>query len=84
LIPFPWRKEGPGDSAGTPNTPRFAAGGGDMKALMKKMAIVFSVLAFFAFGLAGCEKEGPAEKAGKEIDQAFDSAKKELDKATGH
>jgi hypothetical protein len=55
-----------------------------MKAFMKKMTVGFSVLAFCAFGFMGCEKEGPAEKAGKEIDKAFDSAKKELDKATGH
>jgi hypothetical protein len=57
---------------------------GSMKRLMKKMTVVVSVVAFCAFGFMGCEKEGPAEKAGKEIDKAFDSAKKEIDKATGH
>ena len=55
-----------------------------MKEVLKKMMVVISVLAFCAFGFMGCEKEGPAEKAGKEIDNAFDSAKKEIDKATGH
>ena len=55
-----------------------------MKEFLKKMTVVISVLAFCAFGFMGCEKEGPAEKAGKEIDKAFDSAKKEIDKATGH
>ena len=55
-----------------------------MKEVIKKMMVVFSVFAFCAFGFMGCEKEGPAEKAGKEIDKAFDSAKKEIDKATGH
>jgi len=29
-----------------------------------------------------CEKEGTAEKAGKEIDRAMDSAKQKLDDAT--
>jgi len=55
-----------------------------MKEVIRKITIVFTVLAFCAFGFMGCEKEGPAEKAGKEIDKAFDSAKKELDKATEH
>jgi len=30
----------------------------------------------------GCEKEGPAEKAGKKMDEAFDSAKKSFKKLT--
>jgi hypothetical protein len=51
---------------------------------MKRMTVVLSVLAFCAFGLMACEKEGPAEKVGKDIDKAFDSAKKDIDKATGH
>jgi hypothetical protein len=33
-------------------------------------------------GLAGCEKkEGPAERAGKEIDKSVESAGKQLEKA---
>jgi len=35
---------------------------------------VFCAIACFAFGIAGCEK-GTAEKAGKEVDKAIDSAK---------
>ena len=30
----------------------------------------------------GCEKEGPAEKAGKKIDEMVDSAKKEIKRMT--
>lgn len=29
-----------------------------------------------------CEKEGPAEKAGKKVDEALDAAKKEIKKLT--
>ena len=39
-------------------------------------------IAFYAFGIAGCKKEGTAEKAGKEFDQAMDSAKEKLQEAT--
>ncbi len=31
---------------------------------------------------SACEKEGTAEKAGKDIDRALDSAKKKYDEAT--
>jgi len=31
---------------------------------------------------AGCEKEGTAEKAGKEVDKAYDAAKSKLKEAT--
>jgi hypothetical protein len=33
-----------------------------------------ALLTFTAFGLAGCEKEGPAERAGKQVDEAVDDA----------
>ena len=43
----------------------------------------------FGFGICcllisavACEKEGTGEKAGKEIDRAFDSVKKKLDETT--
>ncbi len=39
-----------------------------MKTIRKSLlAILCSV---FAIGLAGCKQEGPAEKAGKELDKA--------------
>ena len=38
--------------------------------------------ALLGFTTVGCEKEGPAEKAGKKIDEALDSAKKTFKKLT--
>jgi hypothetical protein len=39
-------------------------------------------MSVFIFGLSACEKkEGPAERAGKEIDKAVESAGKKLEKA---
>lgn len=39
-------------------------------------------MSIFVFGLSACEKkEGPAERAGKEIDKAVESAGQQLDKA---
>ena len=32
-------------------------------------------------GLPGCEKEGPAERAGKAVDKSIESAGKQLEKA---
>ncbi len=41
-------------------------------------AVAASVL---AFGLSGCEKkEGPAERAGKEVDKAVESVGKKIEK----
>ena len=34
------------------------------------------------FGLSGCKKEGPAEKAGKQIDKAVENAGEQIDKAS--
>jgi hypothetical protein len=53
-----------------------------MKEMLKRM-FVLCVIGLFTVGFIGCEKEGPAEKAGKEIDKAFDSAKKKVEEA-GH
>ncbi|MGD2082057.1 MAG: hypothetical protein PVF91_03775 [Chromatiales bacterium] len=33
-------------------------------------------------GIAGCEQEGPAEKAGKQIDQAMEESAESLEEAT--
>ncbi len=43
---------------------------------------VLCAIAIFAFGITGCKKEGTAEKAGKEVDQALESAKEKLEEAT--
>lgn len=40
-----------------------------------------AVTAALAFALAACEKEGPAERAGKEIDQAVEQAGDKVEEA---
>jgi hypothetical protein len=52
-----------------------------MKSLLAKI-LVLCFSAFLAFTFIGCEKEGPAEKAGKELDQAVESAKEKVEEAT--
>ena len=47
-----------------------------------KLLLVGIVLSCLLIATVACEKEGTAEKAGKEIDRAFDSAKKKLDETT--
>lgn len=46
----------------------------------KKSLISLTAMAVVAMSLAGCEKEGPAEKAGKEIDKAVSQAGQEMEK----
>jgi hypothetical protein len=41
-------------------------------------ALVMTVL---FVGVSGCKKEGPAERAGKNIDQAVEKSGKQLEKA---
>jgi len=50
---------------------------------MKTGKIVSSVLITGAmlFVLSACEKEGPAERAGKEADKAVESVGKQIEKA---
>ena len=52
-----------------------------MKFLRSKI-LILCVGAFFAFAFTACEKEGPAEKAGKTVDQALDSAKEKAEEVT--
>lgn len=53
-----------------------------MKTLVKR-SLVLCLMGFVACGFVGCQKEeGPAEKAGKKIDQAVDSVKKQVHEAT--
>jgi hypothetical protein len=42
--------------------------------MIRKTALI-ALLATFAFGLAACEKQGPAERAGEKIDHAVDTVK---------
>lgn len=45
---------------------------------MKKKVAVLILSVIFAFAIAGCEKEGSAEKAGKEIDKTYKKVEKKV------
>ena len=48
--------------------------------LLKRLLLIGAVLPFaFSLGLAGCKKEGPAERLGKKLDNAAEKAGKKLD-----
>lgn len=51
--------------------------------MMKRRATVSAALVMSALLalLAGCEKPGPAEQAGKEVDKAVDKAGQQIEKA---
>jgi hypothetical protein len=49
---------------------------------MKKFLVIGLAISCLLISAVACEKEGPAEKAGKEVDRAFDSAKQKLNDAT--
>ena len=49
--------------------------------LLKKL-IMICLMAGLAINLVACGEEGTAEKAGKEIDKAFDAAKEKVHEAT--
>ena len=52
-----------------------------MKSLGKSVAATLA-MSILVFGLSACEKkEGPAERAGKEIDKTIDKAGQQLEKA---
>ncbi len=46
----------------------------------KRVAAVLAVGVLFAV-LSGCEKEGPAERAGKAMDKAVENAGQQIEKA---
>jgi hypothetical protein len=50
--------------------------------LLKRTAVGMILLTLIGFTTVGCEKEGPAEKAGKKMDEALDSAKGSIKKMT--
>lgn len=48
--------------------------------LLKRFVLIATALLFvFSLGLAGCKKEGPAERLGKKLDKAAEKAEKKLD-----
>ena len=48
---------------------------------MIKTVVVALLLGCLVIGASGCRKEGPAERAGREIDEAAEKAGKEMEKA---
>lgn len=46
-----------------------------------KVLVAALVLGSVVAGFSGCKKEGPAERAGKEIDRSVEKAGKEIEKA---
>jgi len=46
----------------------------------RNVAVVFAAGALIA-ALSGCQKEGPAERAGKEMDKAVENAGQQIEKA---
>lgn len=49
-------------------------------ALLNKTLMLMAAVVFIA-GLYGCEKEGPAEKAGKKMDKVFEDVKDKVEDA---
>ena len=49
---------------------------------VEKVLVIGLVICCLLISAVACEKEGTAEKAEKEVDRAFDSAKQKLDEAT--
>ena len=47
-----------------------------------KRLIMITIVGLLVVGVYGCEKEGPAESAGKKMDKAMDDAKDTLDDAS--
>ena len=48
---------------------------------IREVAIAFVTSSILALGLAACVKEGPGERAGKEVDKAVESAGKKIETA---
>lgn len=48
---------------------------------ISKVMVAALLLGSMIVGVSGCKKEGPAERAGKEIDKSVEKAGKEIDKA---
>jgi hypothetical protein len=49
--------------------------------ILKKILMI-TIIALFLTGAYGCKKEGPAERAGKQVDKAVDDVKKKFDDVT--
>ena len=50
--------------------------------LLLRKIVMFITVVLLVAGLFGCEKEGPAEKAGKQMDKVFEDVKDKVDDAS--
>jgi len=48
---------------------------------INRSVVVALMLGALVVGLSGCKKEGPAERAGKEMDKAAEKAGQQIEKA---
>ena len=48
---------------------------------INRTVVVALMLGALVAGLSGCKKEGPAERAGKEMDKAAEKAGQQIEKA---
>jgi predicted small secreted protein len=48
---------------------------------IRDVAFVWLAAAVLVVGLSACQKEGPAERAGKEVDKTVEKAGQQLEKA---
>lgn len=48
---------------------------------MMLRTFTLTICLLFALGLAGCDREGPAEKAGERIDKSMERAGEKIDQA---
>jgi hypothetical protein len=55
---------------------------GDSVTRLKWLLVAGAVCGLICLTAMGCEKEGPAEKAGKKVDEMVDSAKKGFKRIT--
>ncbi len=55
--------------------------GGRSMSLIRTLFMIMLVLSF-TVGVYGCNKEGPAERAGEKMDNALEEAKKKFDEVT--
>lgn len=53
-----------------------------MKSNVKSIAFLLLLGVFSATGLAGCDKDGPMENTGEELDEAAQDTKRAIDDAT--
>lgn len=50
--------------------------------VLKKIIVLISLLAFLGIGTIGCEREGPAERTGKKIDNAAEQVGEKVEELT--